>query len=111
MQHVRMTEASCVREASSSSTAKASRQAIHQILVPFSVAYFAGAFATDVAYWPPIPCCPRCSNICCRRSGLRKQTVEVMRHLHRRLRGGADRVARQGRSNETKIAPRGTNSN
>src|SRR4030081_1073114 len=51
MQHVRMTEASFVREASSSSTAKASRQAIHQILVPFSVAYFAGAFATDVAYW------------------------------------------------------------
>src|SRR6201999_2682244 len=27
------------------------RHAIHQMLVPFSVAYLIGAFATDLAYW------------------------------------------------------------
>jgi uncharacterized membrane protein len=29
----------------------ARRHAIHQMLVPFSVAYLIGAFATDLAYW------------------------------------------------------------
>jgi uncharacterized membrane protein len=31
-------------------TAKASRQPIHQLLVPFPVAYFTAAFVTDMAY-------------------------------------------------------------
>lgn len=31
--------------------AKPDRQPIHQILVPFPVAYFAAAFVTDLAYW------------------------------------------------------------
>src|ERR1700754_2348169 len=30
---------------------KGRRQAIHQLLVPFPVAYFTAAFATDLAYW------------------------------------------------------------
>ena len=51
MQHFNVTEARFIREVSSSSTAKAGRQAIHQILVPFTVAYFTGALATDLAYW------------------------------------------------------------
>jgi uncharacterized membrane protein len=51
MQHVRMTGARFTREASSSSTVKSGRQAINEILVPFSVAYFTGALATDLVYW------------------------------------------------------------
>lgn len=31
--------------------AKVRRQPIHQMLVPFPVAYFTAAFATDLAYW------------------------------------------------------------
>jgi uncharacterized membrane protein len=31
--------------------AKARREPIHQVLVPFPVAYFTAAFATDLAYW------------------------------------------------------------
>jgi uncharacterized membrane protein len=38
-------------EASSSSTTTAGRHAIHQILLPFSVAYFTAALATDLVYW------------------------------------------------------------
>ena len=51
MQHVRMADASFICEASSSSKNEAGRQAIHKLLVPFSVAYLTGAFATDVTYW------------------------------------------------------------
>ncbi|WP_244485006.1 DUF2231 domain-containing protein [Bradyrhizobium tropiciagri] len=51
MQHVRMADAGLTREASSSSKDSARRQAIHKLLVPFSVAYFTGAFVTDVLYW------------------------------------------------------------
>src|SRR5262245_16553291 len=51
MRHVRMTDTSFMSEASSSSTAKAGRHAIHQILLPFSVAYFTAALATDLVYW------------------------------------------------------------
>jgi uncharacterized membrane protein len=35
-------------------TVKAGRPAIHQILLPFSVAYFTAALATDLAYWQTV---------------------------------------------------------
>src|SRR5215831_11812526 len=51
MRHVRMTDTSFISEVSSSSTTKAGGRAIHQILVPFPVAYFTAALATDLTYW------------------------------------------------------------
>jgi uncharacterized membrane protein len=51
MQHVRMIDASFVREPSLRSTCKTGSRAIHEVLVPFSVAYFTGALATDLIYW------------------------------------------------------------
>src|SRR5262245_49461830 len=52
MQHVRTTDRNFIREVSLSSNTKVGRQPIHRILMPFPVAYFTGALATDVAYWP-----------------------------------------------------------
>jgi len=51
MQHVRMTETSLMRDGDSRSVASAGKIAVHQILVPFSVAYFTAALATDLVYW------------------------------------------------------------
>ncbi|WMT75422.1 DUF2231 domain-containing protein [Bradyrhizobium sp. Ash2021] len=51
MQHDTINETSFARDASTQSTAKADRQAIHRILLPFSVAYFTAAFVTDLLYW------------------------------------------------------------
>jgi uncharacterized membrane protein len=50
MRHARMTDTSFISEASSSSITKAGRHAIHQILLPFPVAYFTAALATDLVY-------------------------------------------------------------
>jgi|SRR5215475_12633439 len=49
MQHVTITEASFRREAGSA--VNAGGHLIHRMLTPFPVAYFAGALATDLAYW------------------------------------------------------------
>jgi uncharacterized membrane protein len=51
MKHMTITGMTFTRDASSSSTAAAGGQAIHRILLPFPVAYFTAAFATDLAYW------------------------------------------------------------
>ena len=49
MKHIRV--GGFTGDASWRSTAKAGRQAIHEMLVPFPVAYFTGAFITDLVYW------------------------------------------------------------
>ena len=49
MQHVTITGTSFA--AGSSLAVNAGRPATHQILLPFSVAYFTAALATDLAYW------------------------------------------------------------
>ena len=49
MQQLTITEASFRHEATPA--ARAGTHSIHRILTPFPVAYFAGALATDLAYW------------------------------------------------------------
>jgi uncharacterized membrane protein len=51
MQHLRMTETNLMQDVSSRSVASARRMGVHQILVPFPVAYFTAALATDLVYW------------------------------------------------------------
>jgi uncharacterized membrane protein len=51
MEHMDVAQTPLQRDARPRSLAKTGRQAIHQMLVPFSVAYLIGAFATDLAYW------------------------------------------------------------
>jgi uncharacterized membrane protein len=51
MQHARMTETSLWRGVGSRSVTSAGRIAVHQILMPFPVAYFTAALATDLVYW------------------------------------------------------------
>ena len=51
MQRVRMTETSLMRDVGSRSVTSAANIAVHQILVPFPVAYFTAALATDLVYW------------------------------------------------------------
>jgi uncharacterized membrane protein len=48
--HVTITEASFIHDAKKPARRQRGRP-IHTILVSFSVAYFAGALATDLAYW------------------------------------------------------------
>ena len=50
-QHATITEASFIHEANLRSARRPRGRPIHRILVSFSVAYFAGALATDLAYW------------------------------------------------------------
>jgi uncharacterized membrane protein len=50
-QHATITEASFMRDANLKSAKRRHGRPIHGLLVSFSVAYFAGALATDVAYW------------------------------------------------------------
>jgi uncharacterized membrane protein len=50
-QHATITEASFMRDANLKSAKRRRGRPIHGLLVSFSVAYFAGALATDVAYW------------------------------------------------------------
>ena len=49
-QHATITEATFIHEANQRSARPRGRP-IHRMLVSFSVAYFAGALATDLAYW------------------------------------------------------------
>jgi uncharacterized membrane protein len=51
MQHVKVSETNFMGDANARSTAKRGGQPIHPILVPFPFACFAGALATDLAYW------------------------------------------------------------
>lgn len=51
MQDVTVTGAAFTGDADPRSTIKPGRPAIHRLLVPFPVAYFMGAFVTDLAYW------------------------------------------------------------
>jgi uncharacterized membrane protein len=50
-QHATIREASFVHDANLKSARRPRGRLIHRILVSFSVAYFAGALATDLAYW------------------------------------------------------------
>jgi uncharacterized membrane protein len=50
-QHARITEASFMQNADLKSSKRPLGRPIHRMLVSFSVAYFAGALATDLAYW------------------------------------------------------------
>ena len=54
MQHVRMTETSLMRDVGSRSVASTGKIAVHQILVPFPVAYFTAALVTDLVYWQTV---------------------------------------------------------
>jgi uncharacterized membrane protein len=51
MQQITMTETTLRSNASSRSPVKADRRSLHEMLTPFPVAYFTGAFVTDLAYW------------------------------------------------------------
>ncbi len=51
MNHVTTVENDLTPRDRPASAAKAREHALHQILVPFPVAYFAAAFLTDLAYW------------------------------------------------------------
>jgi uncharacterized membrane protein len=46
-----MTETTLRGDASPRSPGKADRRSLHEMLTPFPVAYFTGAFVTDLAYW------------------------------------------------------------
>jgi uncharacterized membrane protein len=50
-QHATITEASFIHEANLKSVRRPRGRPTHRILVSFSVAYFVGALATDLAYW------------------------------------------------------------
>src|SRR5260370_27458170 len=51
MKHVTVAETTFMDGANSNSTAKPRGRPLHQTLVSFSAAYFAGALVTDLAYW------------------------------------------------------------
>jgi uncharacterized membrane protein len=51
MKHATITEATFIDDARSRSTATPRGRPIHQTLVSFSAAYFAGALVTDLVYW------------------------------------------------------------
>ncbi|SEF10581.1 hypothetical protein SAMN05444161_8443 [Rhizobiales bacterium GAS191] len=51
MDQITPTAATLARDANSKPTSDADIQAMHQMLVPFSVAYLVGAFVTDPAHW------------------------------------------------------------
>jgi len=51
MQQITMTEATLRSNANSRSPVKTERRSLHEMLTPFPVAYFIGAFVTDLAYW------------------------------------------------------------
>jgi uncharacterized membrane protein len=51
MKHVTVAETTFMDGANSNSTAKPRGRPLHQMLVSFSAAYFAGALVTDLAYW------------------------------------------------------------
>src|SRR5258708_17153627 len=51
MKHVTVAETTFMDGANSNSTAKPRGRLLHQTLVSFSAAYFAGALVTDLAYW------------------------------------------------------------
>lgn len=51
MQQITISETTSTRSPSSRSTVKVSQRSIHEMFTPFPVAYFIGAFATDLAYW------------------------------------------------------------
>ena len=51
MQQITMSETTFRSDASSRSPVKAGRRSFHEMLTPFPVAYFTGAFVTDLAYW------------------------------------------------------------
>ncbi|MDB5608911.1 MAG: hypothetical protein JWP25_5811 [Bradyrhizobium sp.] len=51
MQQITLTETALRSDASSRSPANADRRSLHEMLTPFPVAYFTGAFVTDLAYW------------------------------------------------------------
>jgi uncharacterized membrane protein len=50
-QQIAMTETTLRSDARSRSKVKAERRSLHEMLTPFPVAYFTGAFVTDLAYW------------------------------------------------------------
>ncbi len=50
-QHATITEATFIRDADQRLARRPRGRPIHSILVSFSVAYFVGALATDLAYW------------------------------------------------------------
>lgn len=51
MDHLTIIGESLTTRQGSIPPAKTGRNALHQMLVPFPVAYFAAAFVTDIAYW------------------------------------------------------------
>lgn len=51
MNHITVTETDLTPRHGSTPAVEARGHALHQMLVPFPVAYFAAAFATDLAYW------------------------------------------------------------
>jgi uncharacterized membrane protein len=51
MAHIAVAYSSSTIDAEAVPVVAARRRAIHQMLVPFSVAYLVGAFVTDLAYW------------------------------------------------------------
>ena len=51
MNHIAAAETGFQPDAGTGSTAITRTRTIHQMLVPFPVAYFAAALVTDVAYW------------------------------------------------------------
>jgi uncharacterized membrane protein len=51
MKHATLTEATFVGDATLRAISKPRGRPLHEILVSFSAAYFAGAFVTDFVYW------------------------------------------------------------
>jgi uncharacterized membrane protein len=51
MQQITMTETTLSSNANSRWPVNADRRSLHEMLTPFPVAYFIGAFVTDLAYW------------------------------------------------------------
>jgi hypothetical protein len=51
MKHATITEATLLGDTDSMSAAEPSGRPIHEMLVSFSAAYFAGALVTDFVYW------------------------------------------------------------
>jgi uncharacterized membrane protein len=51
MQHTRVTGTTFMSDANARSTNKPAGQPVYPILMPFPIAYFAGALVTDLVYW------------------------------------------------------------
>jgi uncharacterized membrane protein len=51
MDQMTLTATTFARDPSSRPAAQVHKQAVHQMLAPFPVAYFMGAFVTDLVYW------------------------------------------------------------